>query len=339
LASALSLRGKRIAEGSTLAPPKRLPPAMICSQKHHLLGQLSEYPDNRERRTLWQRWVQRPQSLLFRKLLFQAHLWVGIGVGLYVAVISVSGSAIVCRREIGRIASRRITVATPAGRRRVHLAEIEQNILRAYPGYEILSLRESEQVDRPDLAVLENRNERIARFFDPYTGADLGDPRPAVVRLLGWLADLHDNLLAGLTGRTFNGIGAFLVLVMGATGAVIWWPGIKNSRRSMWIQRGARFARLNWDLHSAVGFWCLLFVVIWGVSGICLCFPGTLDSLLSYRFRLWINRLHFGRFNGATEALWTVLGLAPGILAITGALMWWNRVLSKKLRRIAGIRL
>jgi len=136
--------------------------------------------------------------------------------------------------------------------------------VRAYPGYHILSLRESEQADRPDLAVLEKGNGRIARLFVPYSGADLGDPRPAVVRLLGWLADFHINLLAGLSGRTLNGIGAFLVVIMGATGPVLWWPGIKNWRRSIQIQRRARFARLNWDLHSAVGFWCLLFVLTWG---------------------------------------------------------------------------
>ena len=211
--------------------------------------------------------------------------------------------------------------------------EIEQSITRTYPQYQILSLRESKESDRPDLAVLENRNGRIARLFDPYTGADLGDPQPAVVHVLNWFADLHDNLLAGLAGRTVNGIGAFLVLIMAATGAVIWWPGLQNWRRSLRIQPGTRFARLNWDLHSAVGFWSFLFVLIWGISGISLCFPGTLNSLLSFQLRLWITRLHFGAFNGATEALWTILGLSPGILAMTGALMWWNRVLSKKLRR------
>jgi uncharacterized iron-regulated membrane protein len=308
---------------------------MICSQKHHLLGKLSDIRDNRARGALWRKWVHRPQSLLFRKILFQVHLWVGIGAGLYVATISISGSAIVYRREISRMASRHIMVAA-AGRQRLRPAELEQTIVRTYPGYQMLSLREPPQVDRPDLAVLENRNERIARLFDPYTGADLGDPRPGAARLLGWLADLHDNLLAGLTGRVLNGIGAFLVVIMGATGAVIWWPGIENCRRSMRIQWRARFARLNWDLHSALGFWCFLFVLIWGVSGICLCFPGTLDFLLSYRLRLWITRLHFGRFNGATKALWTILGFAPGSLAISGTLMWWNRVLSKKLRQMAG---
>ena len=48
----------------------------------------------------WQRWLRRPKSLWFRKALFQVHLWTGIALGLYVFVISVSGSAIVFRNEL-----------------------------------------------------------------------------------------------------------------------------------------------------------------------------------------------------------------------------------------------
>jgi uncharacterized iron-regulated membrane protein len=225
--------------------------------------------------TFWERWVRRPQSLWIRKLIFQVHLWAGIGVGLYVTVISVSGSAIVFRRAL----QPRIFVAADAGRPRMQ---------------------------------------------------DLRRSRLEVARVLGWLTNLHDNLLSGLTGRTLNGLGAFLVILLACTGAVIWWPGIRNWRRSLGIHRKVRFARLIWDLHSAVGIWCLLFVLIWGLSGFWLCFPGTLDFLMSAELRAWIIRLHFGRFNSVTEALWTVLGLAPAVLAATGAVMWWNRVLSKK---------
>ena len=39
-----------------------------------------------------------------RRALFQIHLWTGIGVGLYILMISVTGSAIVFRREITRLA-------------------------------------------------------------------------------------------------------------------------------------------------------------------------------------------------------------------------------------------
>ena len=209
------------------------------------------------------------------------------------------------------------------------LVQLQSSIERHYPDYEVLSI--TEFGNRPDAVVLRSGNKRIERLFDPNTGQDLGDPRPITGRVVSWLADLHDNLLAGLTGRTLNGLGAALLVIMSVTGAVLWWPGIKNWRRSLKINRKARFARLNWDLHSAVGFWCFAFVLIWGVSGIYLCLPGALDPVLSSDIRLWFTRLHFGRFNRVTEAIWSLLGLAPALLALTGALMWWNRVLRKRL--------
>jgi uncharacterized iron-regulated membrane protein len=277
--------------------------------------------------TPWQRWVQRPQSLWVRKIFFQIHLWVGIGIALYVAAISLSGSAIVYRRGIHPT-----VVVAAAGRPRMPAQEVETRARRAYPTYDVLSVADPQKPGQPDIVVLQTPKERVERLFNPYTGADLGDPRSGLDRIFGWLADLHDNLLWGLTGRTLNGIGAFLLVLLACTGTIIWWPGIKNWRRSISIERRARLARFNWDLHSAIGFWCSLFVLIWGISGFCLCFPGVLDFLLGNEFRHWITRLHFGRFNEGTEVLWTVLGLAPAALAATGALMWWNRVLSKKVQ-------
>jgi uncharacterized iron-regulated membrane protein len=259
-------------------------------------------------------------------MVFQIHLWVGIGVGLYVAIISISGSMIVFRPDL-----RRTVVVADAGRPRMHVEEVEQYVRRAYPKYEVLSVTESQRPDQPFIVLLADSNQRLARLFDPYSGADLGDPRSRLDRVRRWLVDLHDNLLAGLTGRILNGIGSFLIVLLSCTGAIIWWPGIKNWRRSVAINRRARFARINWDLHSAVGFWCSLSVLTWGISGICLCFPGVFNSLLGNELRFWITRLHFGRFNGGTQALWTVLGLAPALLAATGVLMWWNRFLAKKV--------
>jgi uncharacterized iron-regulated membrane protein len=265
--------------------------------------------------------------LWVRKIFFQIHLWVGIGIGLYVAAISVSGSAIVFRQGLHRA-----LVVAAAGRPRMPAEEVEERARRAYPAREVLSVADPRKPGQPDVVVLQGPRDRIERLFDPYSGADLGDPRSGLDRVFGWLADLHDNLLSGLTGRTLNGFGALLLVLLSCTGTIIWWPGIKNWRRSMTIDRRARPARVNWDLHSAIGFWCSLMVLIWGISGFCLCFPGVLDFLLGPEFRLWITRLHFGRFNRGTEALWTVLGLAPAVLAATGALMWWNRVLSKKVQ-------
>ena len=51
-------------------------------------------------RTAWQRWVRQPQKVWLRRAIFQVHLWSGIGVGLYVFFISVTGSVLVYRNEL-----------------------------------------------------------------------------------------------------------------------------------------------------------------------------------------------------------------------------------------------
>lgn len=285
---------------------------------------------------VWQRWLQQPQRLWVRKALFQVHLWVGLGIGLYVLVISISGSAIVYNQEIARRYSRKtVTLVMTESRRPMSLDELTRRVQQAYRTYEVDNVVEPQRADQPYDFVLERRNKRIERLFDPYTGADLGDPQSGINHVIEWLVDLHDNLLSGQTGRLANGIGSCFLTLLSLTGAVIWWPGIKNWRRSTTVSWKAHFPRFNWDLHSAIGFWCWVFVLIWGVSGICFCFPGPLSPVVGGDLRYWISRLHEGRFNGFTEALWTLLGLVPAVLFVTGALMWWNRALRNRfLQRV-----
>lgn len=281
---------------------------------------------------VWRQWLQHPQSLGARQALVQLHLWLGLGAGLYILLISASGSAIVFRRELVKKYSRRSLVVAATGPR-MSLDELRIRFEGTHHGFEVYSVTEPARADRPDEAILGNRHERISRLVDPYTGSDLGDSRSRLDRAFQWLADFHYNLLAGASGRWFNGIGACVVTVLGLSGIVIWWPGAGHWRRGMNVRWAANFARFNWDLHSATGFWCFLLVLIWGMSGIFLCFPGVLTSLVSNTLVSWINRLHFGRFGWFTQILWTILGLAPAVLFITGVLMWWNRVLRKVLGR------
>jgi uncharacterized iron-regulated membrane protein len=278
----------------------------------------------------WRRWTTRPQSLWIRKAFFQVHLWVGIGVGLYIFVISISGSAIVFRRELTRKYSRKIITLAVSGPR-LSEDEMTRRVQLAYPGYEIYNRATSGRADRPDMIVMGRGQMRISRLFNPYSGADLGDPVSRTSHALDWMIDLHDNLLGGVTGRAVNGIGSGLLSVLALTGIFIWWPGVQHWRRAANVSWRARLPRLNWDLHSAVGFWCSFFVLIWGISGIYLCFPDAFTLLVPNGFLAWITRFHFGRYNMTTKVLWTVLGLGPAVLFVTGALMWWYRVLRKKL--------
>jgi uncharacterized iron-regulated membrane protein len=45
-----------------------------------------------------------------------------------------------------------------------------------------------------------------------------------------------------------------------------------------------------------------------------------------------VEAVHFGRICGmSTQLLWETQGWCPTFLVITGYIMWWNRVLSKRL--------
>ena len=153
-----------------------------------------------------------------------------------------------------------------------------------------------------------------------------------------WIVNLHANLLSGSTGRLVNGIGAICVTSLCLTGAIIWWPGVKNWRRSLTVNWRAHFARITWDLHSALGFWCFLFVLLWGISGIYFSFPQSFNGLFlldpadhfTDQGLFWLSQLHFGRFSWFTEVLWSILGLAPAALAFTGVFICCRRMIFKK---------
>src|SRR5262249_4766503 len=118
------------------------------------------------------------------------------------------------------------------------------------------------------------------RLFNPYTGDDLGDAITKGELRLIWLANLHDELLLNHPGRFWNGLGSLVVTVLILTGAVVCWPRIQRSRRSLGVRFSGGWRAFNWDVHSALGFWLFLFMLVWGISGIYLGIPEPFSSLV-----------------------------------------------------------
>ena len=50
----------------------------------------------------WTQWLRQPQRVWLRRAAFQIHLWVGLFIGLYVVVLSLTGSLLVYRNELDR---------------------------------------------------------------------------------------------------------------------------------------------------------------------------------------------------------------------------------------------
>jgi len=321
-----------------------------------------------------------PQGLWARKAIFQIHLWMGLALGLYVVAISVSGSALFFRSKIFEAAPGRRVVAGSG--RLLTKPELIAAARRSYPSFTVHEVWIGSIPGQEVEIWMQRGTRQKKRIFDPYTGRDLGESVPYSLRAITWLLDLHVNLFAGPKGRIVNGIAAILLTLVALTGGVIWWPGVKSWRRSVAVNPRAGWKRLNWELHSAIGFWTFAFLFMWSFTGVYLVFPTPFQTLIHRFAPLDYYRLvgeaekpaaaapiirvadtvgktprkrrrpvfhysagdkiirafyalHFGNFAGiGTRILWAAFGLAPAFLFITGAVMWWNRVLVREARRL-----
>lgn len=368
---------------------------------------------------------RRPQLVWWRKAIFQIHLWIGSVVGLYIVGISVSGSALVFERELMNDARGvESTALTPQGHRLSYEQLVRVAMLR-HPSESLDAIDMRTRKRQVVQIVLKSSNNRHRNVWvDAVSGSILAD---TVVEerhaLLNFLERLHNELLNGDRGEAANGIGGAMLFALTLTGLILWWPGVKSWTRALKIQWRAKWRRIVFDLHSAVGIWSLLLVGMWGLSGFYFAYPQASNRLLGLfsnsptpKNSVWqpgqkllpidtylntakltfpasefmylymdvyrpggqvtvfssrdpakpmtlsenIVRLspatgevlvtessdwwslkekvvlasyaiHFGDFGGFwSKAAWVLLGLTPAILAITGYVMWWNRLLGKK---------
>jgi uncharacterized iron-regulated membrane protein len=325
------------------------------------------------------RCLHQPQRVWLRRALFQIHLWTGLALGLYVVMLSITGSALVYRAELDRwLSTPRATLderATP-----MTADQLRDAAARVYPDWTVKEVFEGRYRARaggpgasgaasgsgapgggpggrprrpPDptaTITLERGGQTQDRLFNPYTGADLGDATTSGQWFLLWVVRLHDDLLLDRPdGPWWNGLFSLIFTVSVLTGAIVWWPGVSRWKRSLGVKVTTGWRRFNWDLHSALGFWLFVFMLMWGVSGWYLGMPDPLTHLVErisdpdgpYGARAgdvfleWLPRLHFGRWRNPFwgpwfKAVWAIVGLVPAVMFVTGLIMWWNRVVRRR---------
>jgi uncharacterized iron-regulated membrane protein len=289
----------------------------------------------------WQRWIRQPQLLRWRHLVVQLHLWIGLMLGLYIVVLSVTGSASVLRPDVHRWF---IPRSVPMEGTRLAGDALQDAIRRTYPLYEVTNVFERRRPDTPVMVTLQRDGATVERLFDPYATRDLGLAYPPITEAIEWVVDLHDNLLTGTTGRTVNGVGALLFLALAITGAIVWWPGVNRLGHSLVPGKPAKSARFARRLHNTLGIWMLALILMWAVTAVYFSFPDPFEWTMDYfdadlsdaerpgdaLVRALVN-LHFGRSWGmAGKLAWVALGLVPAVLFVTGCITWWVRVVRRQ---------
>lgn len=221
--------------------------------------------------TWWNQFLRRPQTLRLRGWIFQIHLWTGLILALYFLAVGLSGSILVFREELTAL-SRPDLARSPHPDAPLAVVDTVTNRLRAaYPHHQVASLQLPSLYTRNFRSFLNGKPSLIV-YSDRRTGQVLG----AINRDSSWITftqQLHFYLLAGKPGLVANAIGGLLLALLCATGLFLWWPGVRRWTRVLVLHLRTGWKRVNWDLHTVLGFWTLPIVLIWGLTGAYFAWP------------------------------------------------------------------
>ncbi|GAB4469486.1 MAG: PepSY-associated TM helix domain-containing protein [Burkholderiaceae bacterium] len=213
-----------------------------------------------------------------RKTWFSIHRWLGIGLGLWFALVGLTGSVLVFEDPIDAwlnpdlltTADRRPWLAPDAIVARATddyaLGKVERIRLPVAPG----------EVYRLFIRTAPNRrvgSERIEAFFNPVTGALLGTRGAETLGLsaphvLKTVYEFHRNVLLGNAGANIVGIAGFLLLANAIAGFVIAWPRKREGlQRLVWVNWRGNATRILFDLHRSAGAIFFVLLVLATVTG------------------------------------------------------------------------
>lgn len=208
-----------------------------------------------------------------RRLVRRIHLVAGLTVGLLLVSAGLTGSVLVFREELDVLLHPELLRVEP-GPERVPLDRVVAAARAAYPD-ERPSYIQLPRSPRATHEVVMTGEDPLQVYVDPYRGTVLGARRESET-LPNLLFRWHTSLLAGETGEKVMGTAALLLLVLVASGVVVWWPGMRSGVRrfceACMVKRCANWRRINFDLHRAVGIWSALFLTVTAVTGASLVF-------------------------------------------------------------------
>jgi uncharacterized iron-regulated membrane protein len=200
-----------------------------------------------------------------RNFSLNLHLWLGLVAAIFLFVEGVTGGIMAWGTEIlrlinppGRQTDTQIHHVPFGGTPRLSLEALASALKAKHPGLRLRNIMFSQQPDLAWSADFQASSLTFMRvWFDPRTGEEAGvqvtGSRAGGLEILVNLAyRLHRNVVAGP-----------VILLLAVSGLILWWP------RKILIPRGpALSARTNFDLHSTIGFYSSLILVIFSVTSV-----------------------------------------------------------------------
>ncbi|WP_122869286.1 sulfite reductase flavoprotein subunit alpha [Pseudomonas viridiflava] len=203
-----------------------------------------------------------------KKVLFQLHWFFGITAGLVLALMGITGALYSFEDEILDALNPNVLLVQPQGETLPPVELVRR--LESATGLTVAILRVETVGNRVAQVFFTPRpGERRGpkRNFDPYTGELKGDG--VGEEFFDFILRLHRFLAMGEVGKQVTAACTLVLVFFCLSGLYLRWPRKALNWRVWltldWAKKGRSF---NWDLHSVFGTWCLLFYLLFAITGL-----------------------------------------------------------------------
>lgn len=201
------------------------------------------------------------------KSIYKWHHWTGLLAGLFLLLMSITGSLLVFTDEMEHAADQPLKeFSNPSGS--YSYDSSFAMITQKFPGYEI-RLYDRPAKNEALVYDLRSRSDNKKVFVNP--------TRPEIIKAIDGDTQLHRRLLlfhytffAGTAGKIFVVVIGVLFLLSVITGFIIYRKGIWKTIRFKTVSRYRGKAAFYSSLHRNIGVWTLLFNLLIIVSGLAL---------------------------------------------------------------------
>ncbi|MFT3934145.1 MAG: PepSY-associated TM helix domain-containing protein [Chitinophagaceae bacterium] len=201
----------------------------------------------------------------FRKLINTLHLWFGLISGIVLLVVALTGCVLAFEDEIRDGTQHELLYVQPENK---PLLNVQQTIAAIKLYDSKIKINQLRYFGQPGKAIQCFAKDKKIYAVDPYTGKVLG-VRDQEKDPLYVLIAFHRTLLLGKLGEDIIYWNVRIFLVMLISGIVLWLPRrVKQIRQSLTIKKGASGKRRNYDLHSVLGFYACIPLLIIAMTGI-----------------------------------------------------------------------
>jgi len=222
----------------------------------------------------------------FRKFINDLHLWLGIGSGIVLFIVCLTGTILTFENEIVELADKdKYYVKKPVGKEPLNadflVAKTEQELKGKVVGIEIP--QEDHKAYAFSIKNKEEKGRGKTYLIDQYNGEIKGTTESSTAAFFTTMMKLHRWLLIeGSAGKIIVGISTIIFTFLVLSGLILWFPKkIRAWKQGFKIKFSANWKRVNHDLHNTLGFYSFILLLVMSLTGLCWSFEWYRDGMSS----------------------------------------------------------